>query len=500
MIRSGVLTRIDLPALVRGESLGPRSWAMAILLLVFLIGPNVLPAAVLTVRTNGTGNYATIQACVNAMAARDTCLVGPGVYPERITFPTGKSGNASGRTIIKAEIPGTVEMRGFDTANCNYLRIEGFNVSVPTNQSNAGMALRTSNLQIVSNYIHDVNSIAVRIYANTSNNWVYGNRIYNMGYGVYLYGENHLIEANDLERLRYYAPNGDADYVIFFGRNHVLRNNYLHGSFESEIGPAHVDGFQSWDNNGEYAQHIRVEGNRVTGFYHQGLLIAATYYTNSFDLTICNNIFEGARAWGVDVFNGVKDAKIYNNLFKDINSFAVGVNQGATGEVKNNIFYNVCCFDTATPASIGGNNIWYRPGYTLGSRFTGDLVNVNPQFVDVTNGNYLLKLTSPAINAGATLTNVPFDLAGVARPQGAGWDIGLYEFIPTEARLLTPLKQGNNLVFTLTGEVGGVYRIEGSTNFTTWADLGSVTLTNGTLQVSKPMASPRQFYRARRLP
>jgi hypothetical protein len=271
---------------------------MAILLLVFLIGPNVLPAAVLTVRTNGTGNYATIQACVNAMAARDTCLVGPGVYPERITFPTGKSGNASGRTIIKAEIPGTVEMRGFDTANCNYLRIEGFNVSVPTNQSNAGMALRTSNLQIVSNYIHDVNSIAVRIYANTSNNWVYGNRIYNMGYGVYLYGENHLIEANDLERLRYYAPNGDADYVVFFGRNHVLRNNYLHGSFESEIGPAHVDGFQSWDNNGEYAQHIRVEGNRVTGFYHQGLLIAATYYTNSFDLTICNNIFEGARAWG----------------------------------------------------------------------------------------------------------------------------------------------------------------------------------------------------------
>lgn len=494
-------TRIDSLSVVCGQSPGKLSGVIGILILALLIGRNESQATVFTVRTNGTGNYSTIQACVNAMAARDTCLVGPGGYPERITFPSGKSGNATGRTLIKAEIPGTVEMRGFDTANCNYLRIEGFNVSVPTNMTSAGFSLRSSNLQIVSNYVHDVLSIGIRIYANTTNNWVYGNRIYNMGYGIYFYGENHVIEANDLERLRFYAPNGDADYVIFFGRNHVIKNNYLHGSIQAEIGNiAHVDGFQSWDNNGEYAQHIRVEGNRVTGFYHQGLLIAATYYTNSYDLTICNNIFEGALAWGVDVFNGVKDAKIYNNIFKDINSFAVGINQGATGEVRNNIFYNICCFDTATPASIGSNNIWYRPGATLGTRFNGDLVNVNPQFVDVTNGNYRLKLTSPAINAGATLTNVPFDLAGVARPQGAGWDIGLYEFIPTEARLLTPLKQGNNLVFALTGEVGGVYRIEGSTNFTTWADLGSVALTNGTLQISKPMASPRQFYRARRLP
>lgn len=457
-------------------------------------------AATLTVRTNGTGNYATIQACVNAMAARDTCLVGPGVYSERITFPSGKSGNATGRTIIKAEVPGTVMMNGFDTANCNYLRIEGFEVTVPTNSSNAGFSIRSSNVQIVSNYIHDVNSIAVRLTATTSNNWIFGNRIYNIGYGVHVYGENHLIEANDVERLRYYAPNGDADFMLFFGRNHVFRSNYLHGSFESEIGPAHVDGFQSWDNNGEYAQHIRFEANRVTDFYHQGILIAATFYTNSFDLTICNNIFDGARAWGVDIFNGVKEDKIYHNVFKDINSYAVGINQGATGEVKNNIFYNVCCFDTSTPASIGSNNLWYRPGSTLGSRFNGDLVNVNPQFVDVTNGNFRLKANSPAINAGVMLTNVPLDLAGVTRPQGTSADIGVFEYVPTEARLLNPMRQGSNLLFTLTGEAGVAYRIEGTTNFTTWSDLGSVTLTNGSLPISKPVTATRQFYRARRLP
>ena len=49
-------------------------------------------------------------------------------------------------------------------------------------------------------------------------------------------------------------------------------------------------------------------------------------------------------------------------------------------------------------------------------------------FVDPTNGNYQLKSGSPAINAGASLTDVPTDILGVARPQGLGWDIGCYEF------------------------------------------------------------------------
>ncbi len=35
--------------------------------------------------------------------------------------------------------------------------------------------------------------------------------------------------------------------------------------------------------------------------------------------------------------------------------------------------------------------------------------------------------TSPAIDAGETLADVPADILGVARPQGAGFDIGAYE-------------------------------------------------------------------------
>ena len=59
------------------------------------------------------------------------------------------------------------------------------------------------------------------------------------------------------------------------------------------------------------------------------------------------------------------------------------------------------------------------------------LGNVDPQFVDPTNGDFRLRCDSPAINAGTnTLPGIPsIDLDGNPRPSGAHVDIGAYEFI-----------------------------------------------------------------------
>ncbi len=43
-----------------------------------------------------------------------------------------------------------------------------------------------------------------------------------------------------------------------------------------------------------------------------------------------------------------------------------------------------------------------------------------------------LRPGSPAIDAGVTLRDVPADLDGVARPRGAGHDIGAFETIPAK--------------------------------------------------------------------
>jgi len=469
-------------------------------------GLSSLEGATLRVRQDGTGNYTTIQACVNAMAGGDTCLVSAGTYPQRITFPSGKSGTASQRTTIKAETPGTVDMLGFDTANCNFLRIEGFNITVTNTQSGypsvPGVDLRSSNLQIVSNYVHDIQYIALYGHGSCNSNYVAGNRIYNVGMGLIIHGTGWLVESNEIQRLQYYSVLGDSDYVTFFGSYHVLRYNFLHGTSQSEIGPSHVDGFTTYDNNNEAVQHIRIEGNRVQDFYHQGVLMAAQFYSNSFDVLICNNIFRQAASWGVDAFNGIRDVKIYHNLFMDINSVAVGINQGATGECKNNIFYNVTSWDSATLPTIGGNNIWYRPGGSVGARFIGDLLNVNPQFVDVANGNYHLSSTSPARDAGVALALVPSDLDNLARPQGTGWDIGPYEFVTSSptARLLAPVRQGSNFVFTLSGGPGLNYRIDASSNLVQWSQIKTVALVTGAAQFTNPATIARRFYRSVWLP
>ena len=53
----------------------------------------------------------------------------------------------------------------------------------------------------------------------------------------------------------------------------------------------------------------------------------------------------------------------------------------------------------------------------------------DPSFVDAPNGNFALLAWSAAIGMGKELTEVPYDFAGVPRPQGLAYDIGAYEFV-----------------------------------------------------------------------
>ena len=65
-------------------------------------------------------------------------------------------------------------------------------------------------------------------------------------------------------------------------------------------------------------------------------------------------------------------------------------------------------------------------------------ISGDPLFVDPANSDYHLSDGSPCIDAGVDpspwydgdLADLDFD--GVARPQGAGWDIGAFEFASTE--------------------------------------------------------------------
>ena len=80
------------------------------------------------------------------------------------------------------------------------------------------------------------------------------------------------------------------------------------------------------------------------------------------------------------------------------------------------------------------NNLVYRSGTNVGmltDTAVGTII-ADPLFVNYTgtsSGDFHLKSTSPAINAGTSLGAPTTDFDGVTRPQGAGYDIGAYEFV-----------------------------------------------------------------------
>jgi hypothetical protein len=219
----------------------------------------------------------------------------------------------------------------------------------------------------------------------------------------------------------------------------------MHGTQQSEIGPSHTDGFQTFDNNGEFAQHVLIENNILTGFYHQGFMGEAAFHGNSFDITFRNNIFEGSQSWGLAISDRLRDVKAYNNVFANITNHGVGLTNGAQGEVYNNIFFNAgsnyWADDTST-LTAGGYNLISKSNYPNYKTAT-DLVDIDPRFVDPANllGNdglpftaddgFHLQSNSPAIDAGVDLSasGMADDADRILRPQGPAWDIGAYEFV-----------------------------------------------------------------------
>ena len=110
---------------------------------------------------------------------------------------------------------------------------------------------------------------------------------------------------------------------------------------------------------------------------------------------------------------------------------------------------------------------------------------------------------SPAVDAGTLLGAPASDQRGVARPQGAGVDIGAYELRPLVLTALTRI--GPNLAISFATEFGPKYRVERTdslapANWTTVAD--NVPGTGSIVQVTDPggATQPQRFYRGRTLP
>jgi hypothetical protein len=344
-----------------------------------------------------TQEYPTVQAAAAAAQPGDTVLVFDGVYNEEVSL--SRSGTTGAKITLRATNPHKAVLHGF-IGSASFVRIEGFNVT-GTAQYDGTISVQGSNLEIIDNYFGQSRRYGITLTGN--NNRIAGNTIYQPQIGITVMGANIIVEDNEITRLYSWGTLGDCDYSRFFGDNITFQKNHFYGTDFAEIGSAHVDCFQTFDDNGEHASDVMIFNNTCSEF-HQGFMGEAHYHQNSRRITFMNNIFAHGGAWGLCV-EDIADLVAVHNTFYDIYWYGVGVSSSqATGTViKNNIFSGSMHETSITIASgasgIADYNLIYDAvaPYTVG---THNIVGSDPAFVNAAGNDFRLQSGSIACTGG----------------------------------------------------------------------------------------------------
>jgi hypothetical protein len=432
-----------------------------------------------TVKAGGGGNYTTIQSCVNAMAAGDTCTVYAGTYNENVTVSAGTAGNYKTITVNGSD---TVSVLGFTLnshtkliGNCpqnqgtTVTAACGFFISNPSSPSSAACVNIPSggtDIYIRANTMYACGSGAMIVTPNNSSGatfvYIQGNTL---SYAcvtqaqagtavkecntIQLGGDHFLVENNDYSHYTLGIWFSDASEV-------VIRNNTPHDQYETEAGGnAHTDAFYASSDTG--ANNVLIEGNNQhtgVGPNAKGLLTQGQYSPCngkcSSGLIYRFNSVANIGSGNTSTY-GWNHQVMYNNTYVNVGNLCGGSCSGGVDNFLtdtypttssadlNNISYfgfavtvsgmaNPTAFDSSSAATgVSAHNLAYcdASGASNCSLFgqvyeqgtwtgvTGNILGYqnhspvnNPNFVNLSGGDYHLQAGSPAIGAGTYLTTV----------------------------------------------------------------------------------------------
>ncbi len=319
--------------------------------------------------------YATINKAASAASAGMTIHVAPGVY-QAVT--TSESGTASQRIRYISDVQWGAKVMGTSSSEAawmqdgSYVDLVGFDIS---GGSRLGVENNGSNVRILGNYVHNIA----------------GSCSSSGGAGI--------------DNSNYSASNDD-----------------IIGNIVGNVGPSPGS------------------CNTVQGIY----------LSNSGGVT-ANNIVFAVSAWGIQMWHAATNATIINNtVFACYGGITVGAGDspgGVTADntlVANNIVYKNTGYGIYEYGATGTHNRYINNLVTgnpteialLNGLSATETLTADPQFVNYQangTGDYHLKSTSPAINAGTSTSAPAQDFSGGTRPVGGAWDIGAYEYGATPA-------------------------------------------------------------------
>jgi len=255
---------------------------------------------------------------------------------------------------------------------------------------------------------------------NANNVYIAGNQVFNVGvgkqtHGIYL---TPIITDTTVEYNTIYSVNnghgievyGDFGYVF---SNLIIRNNLVYNCGRSGIQVNAPSTCKIYNNivygNGiiDFAG-INLRWGNASSIYE---VYNNTLYNNGI-YTADDGNRSGGGPYGQVYFNATCQSFIFrNNIIRSFSSNEVYFTRSSTSGTQtfsNNLYYG-----------NGG-----KPSFDNGS----STLNTDPLFNNPTS-DFNLQSSSPTINAGYDISGiVTRDYDGVTRPQGAGVDIGAYEY------------------------------------------------------------------------
>jgi hypothetical protein len=409
---------------------------------LFALTASAAHAATYYVATNGSdGNpgtqtrpWKTIQHAADRVAPGDTIRVRAGNYaganfetPGTASRPIVLQAYPGERPAITADNPETPD--GINLEGASYMTVKGFTVN---GRTRAGIRAVTCD------------HVTIR-----------DNRLDQNGTWGILTGfcDDLLIEHNVASR----SVQQHGIYVSNSGDRPVIRRNFVWGNRQAGI---HMNGDASEGGDGIISDAL-VEMNTIHGNGAAGA--SGINMDGVQDSLIRNNLIYDEHASGISVYRidggGPSSGnRILNNTIVVASNgrWALNIQDGARDTILgNNILCNRGSYRGVldiSEDSLPGLSSDYN---AVMNRFTtdgGDTILTLSQwrqqtgldahsfvatptqlFVDATRNDYRLSPSSPAIDHGATLDDVPADLVGTSRPQGAYYDVGAHEFAGNEA-------------------------------------------------------------------